>query len=90
MLLASLESPAFYGLTVIIFGETSPKQLFVTPGYDFFQRSLLPVFAAVGGAIGVLFSRWRRTIAVLFLLGTLLVIAGFAYLGVYLDEHVWH
>jgi hypothetical protein len=81
MLLASLESPAFYQLTVWIFNETSPKKLFITPGYDHVQLAVLLVLAAVGGSIGVRYSRWRKSTSILFLLAMLLVIAAFDAMG---------
>jgi hypothetical protein len=81
LLLASLESPAFYHVTVWIFNETSPKRLFITPGYDCVQFAILLALAAIGGCIGVRFSRWRKETSFLFLLAILLVIAVFAALG---------
>jgi hypothetical protein len=80
-LLAMLEVPSFYRLTVWIFNEASPKALFAMPAYYCVHRTLLLALAAVGGSIGALFSRWRKRTAFLFLLATLLVIAAFAALG---------
>jgi hypothetical protein len=85
MLLAALESPAFYRLTVLIFNETSPKLLFVTPGYDYVQLAILLALAAAGGSVGTLFSRWRKRTCYLFLLAALSIIAAFDLLGVVLD-----
>ena len=74
----SLESPAFYQLSVWIFDETNPKVLYATPGYYCIHRTILLVLCAVGGSIGIAFSRWRWTKAAAFLSGVLLVIALFA------------
>jgi len=79
--LASAESPSFYRLTVCILGERSPKELFATPAYYWIKWTLLVGLAAVGGSVGVSFSRWRARYALLFLLGTLLVLATFAAIG---------
>jgi hypothetical protein len=81
LLLTMLEHPSFYRLTVWIFDETSPKGLFAMPAYYCVHRTLLLALAAVGGSVGVLFSRWRKGTAYLFLLAVLLVIAAFAALG---------
>ena len=81
LLLANLESPSFYRLTVWIFNETSPKTLFTMPGYFCVHRTILLALAAVGGSIGILFSRWRKRTSFLFLLATLVVIALFAAVG---------
>jgi hypothetical protein len=85
LVLASLERPAFYRLTILIFKETSPKQLFIAPGYDYVWRAVLLALAAVGGSVGVRFSQWRRTTSFLFLFAVLLVIAGFEALGLAFD-----
>ena len=90
MLLANLEAPAFYRLSVLIFNESTPKRLFITPGYHLLHYGILLTFAAVGGSIGVLFSRWRKRTAFLFLLATLVVIAAFCTLGDYMNTHFWH
>jgi len=80
-LLAMLESPSFYRLTVWIFKETSPKRLFVMPAYYCVHRTLLLLMAGVGGSIGIVFSRWGYAKCVLFLSATLTVIATVAALG---------
>ncbi|MCL4207467.1 MAG: hypothetical protein KJ000_33710 [Pirellulaceae bacterium] len=78
MLLASLESPSFYWLAVLIFGETSPKILFTIPGYYCIHRTLLLTLCAIGGGVGVAMSSVRRLTAILFLGGILAVVATFA------------
>jgi len=80
-LLAMLESPAFYRITVWIFEETSPKALFAIPCYHWVHRTLLLLLAAIGGFVGVQLSRWRKSASYMFLLAILLVIAAFATLG---------
>jgi hypothetical protein len=81
LLLAMVEAPSFYRLTVWIFNETSPKALFARPAYHCVHRTLLLALTAIGGSIGVVFSQWRKRTAILFLLATLLVVAAFAALG---------
>jgi len=81
VLLGMLESPSFYRLTVWIFNETSAKKLFAMPAYYCVHRTLLLALAAVGGSVGILFSRWRKRTSFLFLLAILAVIAVFAALG---------
>ena len=81
VLLAMLETPAFYRLTVWVFNETSPKALFAMPAYYWVHRAILLVLAATGGLIGVLFSQWRKRTSLLFLLGTLLVVGVVASVG---------
>lgn len=75
--LGYLESPAFYSLSVWFFGETSPKQLFATPGYYCIHRTLLLLLCAAGGGIGVAYSQWPTVKSVLFLFGLLIVVAVF-------------
>ena len=86
-LLAEHEPPAFYRLTAWMFNEPRPCKLIepCTVHFTLFMLSL----AALGGSVGVLFSRWRKTTAFLFLLATLMVIAVFALQGNYL-EPLWH
>jgi len=79
--LTTLESPSFYRLTVLIFNETSPKALFVKPGYYCVHRTILLVLAAIGGSVGIAYSRWAYLKCLLFLFGTLVVIAVFAAWG---------
>jgi hypothetical protein len=79
--LAMLESPSFYRLTVWIFNETSPKRLFAMPAYYWVHRVLLLALAGIGGAVGIAFSDWTYARRIVFLLGTLIVIALFATLG---------
>jgi hypothetical protein len=81
LLLAMLETPSYYRLTVWIFNETSPKALFAKPAYFCVHRTLLLTLATVGGSIGALFSRWRKGRSILFLLAILSIIAVFAALG---------
>ena len=81
MVLAMLESPSFYRLTVLVFGETSPKALFAKPAYYCVHRTLLLILAAIGGLVGMRFSRWARKTSLLFLLATLLVVGAFATIG---------
>jgi hypothetical protein len=81
MLCGGFETPAFYRLSVAVFHEKSPKVLFATPGYRVFQDVILLAFLALGGLIGVLFSRWHKVTAFLFLLATVLVIAFCQHLG---------
>jgi hypothetical protein len=81
VLLAAIESPALYRLSVLIFNETSPKALFAIPAYYCIHRTVLLVLAAAGGLIGVLCSRWPKVRAVVFLLTILLVIAVLAAIG---------
>jgi uncharacterized membrane protein YjjB (DUF3815 family) len=45
--------------------------------------------SAIGGAIGIVFSQWRKGKAIVFLLAILVVIAAFNALGGCL-EPVWH
>jgi hypothetical protein len=79
--LAMLETPSFYRITVWVFGETSPKRLFGMPGYFCVHRAILLLMAGAGGGIGIVFSRWAHARSVLFLILTLAVIAIFAALG---------
>ncbi len=81
VLLAMLESPAFYRLTVLVFNETSPKALFAMPGYYCVHRAVLFILAGTGGLVGVFYSRWRKRTSLLFLLATLVVITVFAFSG---------
>jgi len=81
MLCGGFETPAFYRLSVVVFRETSPKALFATPGYRVLQDAILLAFFALGGSVGVLFSRWHKIKAILFLLATLLAIAFCQHLG---------
>ncbi|WP_442511694.1 hypothetical protein SH528x_003405 [Novipirellula sp. SH528] len=78
ILLASLESPSFYRLSVLIFDETSPNALFATAGYYCIHRTLLLVMCAIGGGIGISLSSMRMQTAILFLFGILVVVAVFA------------
>ncbi|MCA9108006.1 MAG: hypothetical protein KDA83_21540 [Planctomycetales bacterium] len=78
VLLASIETPSLYWLSILIFGETSPKALFATPGYYCIHRTALLVMCAIGGGIGVGVSSMRKRTAVLFLFGVLAVVAVFA------------
>jgi hypothetical protein len=78
IVLASLESPSFYLLAVWIFDETSPKELFATPGYYWVHRTILLFLCTVGGSIGIAFSGWRWKKGIVFLSFVLLVIAVFA------------
>lgn len=77
MVLGSLESPSFYRLSVLFFGETSPKTLFTIPGYYCIHRTLLLALCAIGGGVGVAMSSMRRLTAILFLCGILAVVAAF-------------
>ena len=79
--LATLESPSFYRLTVWIFKETSPKRLFGVRAYYCVHRTLLLLMAGAGGSIGIVFSRWGYVKCVLFLIVTLILIATVAALG---------
>ena len=77
---ASVESPSFYSLGVLVFGDQSPKSLFATPGYYCLHRTLLLLLAVIGGIAGMAISRkWDRE-AILWLLGLVLVAAVFASL----------
>jgi hypothetical protein len=79
--LAMLETPAFYRLSALVFSEDSPKALFAKPGYYCIHRTILLVLAALGGVVGIRFSRWPRTHSSLFLLATLALLAVFAAIG---------
>ena len=81
IILASLESPSFSWLAVRIFGPTSHKTLFITPGYHCIHRTILLVLCAIGGGVGVAISSMRRRKAILFLIGILAVVALCAALG---------
>jgi hypothetical protein len=87
-LLSEHEPTVFYRLTAWMFDETPPVKR-IEPRTVHFTLFMLTL-AAIGGSIGVLFSRWRKRTAFLFLLATLVVIAVFAALGDYLDRSVWH
>jgi hypothetical protein len=75
IVLASLESPSFYRLAVLIFDETSPKGLFAIPAYYWLHRTILLVLCAVGGSTGIAFSGWRWSKGIFFLSGVLLAVA---------------
>jgi hypothetical protein len=87
--LAGHEPAAFYRLTARMFNETPPKKM-IEPRSVHFMLFMLTL-TAVGGSIGVLFSRWRKRTSLLFLLAVLLVIAAFCALGSALDApgSVW-
>lgn len=78
ILLASLESPSFYRISVWIFDETSPKLLFVTPGYYCIHRTILLALCIAGGGIGIAYSSMRKRYAILFLCGVVAIVAIFA------------
>ena len=78
ILLASLESPSFYRISVWIFDETSPKLLFATPGYYCIHRTILLTLCLVGGSIGIAFSSMRTRNAILFLCGVIAIVGTFA------------
>jgi hypothetical protein len=78
ILLASVESPSFYRLSVLVFNETSPKALFATPGYYCIHRTLLLALCAIGGGLGIALSSMRKRTAILFLFGILAVVTVFA------------
>lgn len=75
IVLASLESPSFYRLAVLILDETSPKALFAMPGYYWIHRIVLLALCAAGGFTGIALSRRRWSDGILLLSGVLLVIA---------------
>lgn len=75
IVLASLESPSFYRLAVLIFDETNPKELYAIPGYYWIHRTILLVLCAIGGSLGIAFSGWRWLKGILFLSGVLLAVA---------------
>lgn len=75
IVLASLESPSFYRLAVWIFDETSPKELFATPGYYWIHRTILLFLCTAGGSVGIAFSGWRWKKGIMFLSVILLAIA---------------
>lgn len=85
-LLAKHEPAAFYRFTAWMFNEIPPRKL-IEPRSVHFALFMLTL-AAIGGSIGVLFSRWPKRRSFLFLMATLVVIAVFAALGNYL-ERVW-
>jgi hypothetical protein len=74
---AKHEPAAFYRLAAWMFNETPPVTI---------NTLFILTLAAVGGSIGVLFSRWRKRTAFLLLLATLVVIAVVAALGNYLER----
>jgi hypothetical protein len=76
-----VESPPFFYVTSRIFNETSPKLLFIKPGYNCVLSMILLVLAGAGGSVGILFSEWSKRKSFLFLLAILLVIAIFDTLG---------
>jgi hypothetical protein len=76
-----LPNPAFYHLSVWIFNETDPKNLYAIPGYYWVQRAILLVLVSIGGGLGMPFSRWPYSKSILFLSVSLIVIAIFAALG---------
>jgi hypothetical protein len=77
--LAEHEPSVFWRLTAWMFNEEAPVKL-IEPRTIHFTLFMLAL-AAVGGCIGVLFSRWPKRTACLFLAVTLAVIAGFWALG---------
>lgn len=79
--LAALESPSFCRLTVWIFKETDPKNLYAIPAYYCVHRTLLLLFAVIGGSIGIRLSTWPIGKSALLLLSTIVVIAIFAAFG---------
>lgn len=77
LVLAALESPSFYRLTVWVFDETSPKLLFREPAYYCIHRTLLLGMAGIGGLVGIAFSKWSYTRCIVLLSGIVIVIAVF-------------
>jgi len=75
---AQFESPPFYSVTSRALGETSPKAMFIHPGYPWVMTAILICFAGAGGAIGIRYSKWRLMNSVIFLSAVLLAIAGCA------------
>lgn len=78
LVLAVLETPSFYRLSVWLTGKTSMKEI---PGYFWILRSALLFLACVGGLTGVCYSQWPKKIAVCFLLAILAVVSLFAIIG---------
>jgi hypothetical protein len=81
--LARHEPPVFCRLTAWTINEPPPAKM-IEPRSVHFTLFMLTL-AAVGGAIGVLFSEWRKGTGFLFLLAILVVIAIFSSLGTYLE-----
>jgi hypothetical protein len=86
-LLSTHEPPFFYHITAWLFDEAPPAKI-IEPRSLHFALFMLTV-AGAGGAVGVLFSEWRKRRAILFLLAILAVIAAFDALGSRL-ESAWH
>lgn len=81
IILACVEPPSLYRLTVWVFNESSPKLLFAKPAYYSVHRTLLLAFAGIGGFAGIAFSNWAFTRCIVFLLGILAAIAILSTLG---------
>ncbi len=79
ILLAILETPSFYRLSVWITGKTSTKGM--AGSYWWILRSVLFILACAGGFTGVFYSQWPKKIAFRFLFATLVVVSIFAVLG---------
>lgn len=79
--LSIMESPSFFSIAKLIFGDKAPKAMFGEPGYYWIHRSLVIFFAGVGGAIGCYFSRWPAKKSCPFLFGCMLVVAFFCLLA---------
>ncbi len=78
LILAVLETPSFYRLSVWITGKTSTKEM---PGYFWILRSVLLILACAGGFTGVFSSQWPKKIACCFLFAILAVVSIFAVIG---------
>jgi hypothetical protein len=82
VLLAAVGTRPIYHLSVWILRESPPPTGRVPLSAHYcVYRALLLALAAIGGTIGIPFSRWRKRTAFLFLLASLAVVAVFAALG---------
>ncbi len=81
IVLALIEAPSFYTISVRIFNEPIPKVLFSKPGDCWVHRGLLMILALMGGSLGVMFSQWPKKKSIIFLLAILVIITIFAAIG---------
>ena len=81
-LIGNAEITPFYRLAAWTFNQTSPKALFITPGYYFFQDMICLAMGIVGGSIVILLSQRRERASLLFLVATVVVIAVLATLAI--------
>ena len=78
LILAVLETPSFYRLSVWITGKTSTKEM---PRYYWILRSVLLILACAGGFMGVFYSQWPKKSSFIFLLAVLVVVSVFTVFG---------